>query len=244
MENNNEKKMKPHLPRKQWDAASNVKGENAWTMFKVISEFVDGYEIMNRVGPCVSIFGSARTPSDHPVYKQTVEVAKELVCNGFGVITGGGPGVMEAGNLGAHLEKGESIGLNIRLPFEQSGNPYISPDLSIDFRYFFVRKVMFVKYAQGFIAMPGGFGTLDELFEVMTLIQTEKITRVPIVLMGVDFWSGLVEWIKKTMLEKYSNISPKDLDLFLVTDEPKEAVAYIQDYYSTSSHKFGPNFEL
>ena len=231
----------PH-PRKNWER---IKGENAWTMFKVLSEFTEGFEIMNKVGPCVSVFGSARTKVDHEVYKMTTEVARELVRAGFGVITGGGPGVMEAGNYGAHLEDGVSIGLNIRLPFEQSGNKYINPDLSIDFRYFFIRKVMFVKYAQAFIAMPGGFGTFDELFEVLTLIQTKKITRVPIVLMGIDFWGGMVDWIKNTVLAKYGNISPDDPELWLLTDDPKEAVKYIQDYYEKDAgHHLEPNYEL
>lgn len=236
-----DKKKIPHT-KKDWE---NIKGENAWTMFKVLSEFTEGFEIMNSVGPCISIFGSARTPTEHDVYKLTTEVAQECVKAGFGVITGGGPGVMEAGNYGAHLEDGVSIGLNIRLPFEQSGNQYISPDLGIDFRYFFIRKVMFVKYAQAFIAMPGGFGTFDELFEVLTLIQTKKITGVPIVLMGKDFWGGMVDWIKETVLGKYGNISPEDPDLWLLTDDPKEAIQYIQDYYSdTSDHHLEPNYEL
>lgn len=231
----------PHT-KKNWET---IKGENAWTMFKVLSEFTEGFEIMNSVGPCVSIFGSARTPKEHEVYKLTTRVAQELVKEGFGVITGGGPGVMEAGNYGAHLEEGVSIGLNIRLPFEQSGNQYINPDLSIDFRYFFIRKVMFVKYAQAFIAMPGGFGTFDELFEVLTLIQTKKITRVPIVLMGTDYWSGLVDWIKTTVLGKYKNISPEDPDLWLLTDDPEEAIQYIKDYYADSENNhLAPNFEL
>ncbi len=237
-----EEQKKSGHPRKNWE---NIKGENAWTMFKVLSEFTEGFEIMNSVGPCVSIFGSARTPKEHDVYKLTTNVAQELVREGFGVITGGGPGVMEAGNYGAHLEGGASIGLNIRLPFEQSGNEFINPDLSIDFRYFFIRKVMFVKYAQAFIAMPGGFGTFDELFEVLTLIQTKKITPVPIVLMGSDYWTGLVDWIKTTVLGKYGNISPNDPDLWLMTDDPKEAVKYIKDYYADSSgHHLEPNFEL
>lgn len=234
-------KKTPHT-KKNWET---IKGENAWTMFKVLSEFTEGFEIMNSVGPCVSIFGSARTPKEHEVYKLTTEVAQELVKEGFGVITGGGPGVMEAGNYGAHLEDGVSVGLNIRLPFEQSGNEFINPDLSVDFRYFFIRKVMFVKYAQAFIAMPGGFGTFDELFEVLTLIQTKKITRVPIVLMGTDYWTGLVEWIKSTVLGKYKNISPDDPDLWLLTDDPAEAVKYIKDYYADSEHHhLAPNFEL
>lgn len=236
MENNNI----PHHAKKNWQ---NMHGENAWTMFKVLSEFTEGFEIMNSVGPCISIFGSARTKKEDPVYKLATEMAQECVKAGFGVITGGGPGVMEAGNYGAHLEGGDSIGLNIRLPFEQSGNEYISPDLNLDFRYFFIRKVMFVKYAQAFIAMPGGFGTFDEIFEVLTLIQTKKITEVPIVLMGKDFWGGLVDWMNTTVLGKYKNISEEDPGLFLLTDDPKEAIEYISDYY-TSGHPLEPNYEL
>jgi len=229
---------KPHM--KQWDV---MKGENAWTMFKVISEFVDSFEIMNKVQPSVSIFGSARTKPDHKYYKLTVEVAKRLTEEGYGVITGGGPGIMEAGNKGAFENDGVSIGLNIDLPFEQNHNPYINNELNLDFRYFFVRKVIFVKYAQAFVAMPGGFGTLDELFEVLTLIQTKKITEVPVVLVGKDFWSGLLDWVKNTMLDKFGNISPKDLDLIPLTDDPDEVIKIIHDFYD-AKHNLSPNYEL
>ncbi len=226
---------------KQWNR---IKGENSWTMFKVIAEFVDGFETMNRMGPCVSIFGSARTKPTNPYYKQAVEVARHLTEAGFGVITGGGPGIMEAGNKGAALYGGLSVGLNIDLPFEQSNNQYIDPDKNLNHRYFFVRKVMFVKYAQAFVVLPGGFGTLDELFEVLTLIQTGKITKVPVVLMGVSFWSGLLDWIKGTMLAE-GNIGEADLKLLPLTDDPAEAVGIVNDYYANKDEgELSPNYEL
>jgi uncharacterized protein (TIGR00730 family) len=227
---------------KQW---SEIKGENSWTMFKVIAEFVDGFEKMNRMGPCISIFGSARTKPDNKYYKLTVDIAQRLSSEGFGVISGGGPGIMEAANKGAYLENGLSIGLNIELPFEQSGNQYIDPDKNIDHRYFFVRKVMFVKYSQAFVVMPGGFGTLDELFETLTLIQTDKISNVPIILVGKDFWTGLIDWIKTTVLGEFGNISAKDLDLIPIVDSPEEIVKIITDYYSDQSeNKLEPNYQL
>jgi uncharacterized protein (TIGR00730 family) len=173
-----------------------------------------------------------------------VDIARRLVDEGFGIITGGGPGIMEAANKGASLSSGSSVGLNIELPHEQSHNPFIDQDKLLDFRYFFVRKVMFVKYAQGFIALPGGFGTMDELFEVLTLIQTNKITHVPMVLVGSEFWSGLKSWLQTTMLEQYKNISPEDLDLFPVIDDPAEVVNYILDFYSGGAHILQPNLEL
>ena len=173
---------------KQW---TKIKGENAWTMFKVISEMVEGFERLNEIGPCVSVFGSARTKPDHPYYKLAIDVARKLTEEGFGVITGGGPGIMEAGNKGAKLYDGISVGLGIDLPFETGVNEFVDNDKILNHRFFFVRKVMFVKYAQGFVVLPGGMGTLDELFEVLTLIQTRKITKVPIVLVGKDYWSGL-----------------------------------------------------
>ncbi len=226
---------------KQW---TKIKSENSWTMFKVIAEFVDGFETMNRMGPCVSIFGSARTKVENPYYKLAVEVARHLTISGFGVITGGGPGIMEAGNKGAALYGGLSVGLNIDLPFEQSHNQYIDPDKNLNHRYFFVRKVMFVKYAQAFVVLPGGFGTLDELFEVLTLIQTRKITRVPVILMGVDFWQGLIDWIGGTMLDA-GNISANDMKLLPLTDDPAEAVQWINDFYADrSKHDLSPNYEL
>ena len=191
---NDERKIKEKLQHKTWNE---IKTKDAWGIFKVMAEFVDGYEKLSKIGPCVSVFGSARTQEDHEYYKLAEEIAFQLTQNGYGVITGGGPGIMEAGNKGAHRGKGVSVGLNIELPFEQHDNPWIDRDKNLEFDYFFVRKVMFVKYSQGFIVMPGGFGTLDELFEAITLIQTKKIGRFPIVLVGTEFWSGLLEWIKK-----------------------------------------------
>ena len=229
-------------PGKQWNK---IKGENAWTMFKVIAEMVDGFEKLNSLDPCVSIFGSARTTPDHEYYKKAVEIAKRLTEEGYGVITGGGPGIMEAGNKGAYLAGGLSVGLNIDLPFEQSHNAYIDPDKNLEHRYFFVRKVMFVKYAQAFIVMPGGFGTLDELFEVLTLIQTKKISRVPMIMVGKSYWGGLIEWIKNVMGEKEKNISDKDLDLILLTDEVDEIIMHINEFYSEGAlHQLKPNYEL
>lgn len=226
---------------KQW---TEIKGENSWTMFKVLAEFVDGFEKMNSLGPCVSIFGSARTKPGEKYYELATDIARELVQEGFGIITGGGPGIMEAGNKGAYLEKGLSIGLNIELPFEQSGNQYIDHDKNIDHRYFFVRKVMFVKYSQAVIVMPGGFGTLDELFETLTLIQTDKITAVPLMLVGSDFWTGLKDWIKDVMLAQHGNISPGDLDLIPIVDTKEEVVKIITDYYGASPNQLKPNYQL
>jgi uncharacterized protein (TIGR00730 family) len=229
--------------RKQW---SKIKGENSWTMFKVMAEFVDGFETLNKLGPCVSIFGSARTKPEDKYYKVATDIAKRFTEEGYGIITGGGPGIMEAGNKGAFENGGLSVGLNIDLPFEQTHNAYIDVDKTLDHRFFFVRKVMFVKYAQAFIVMPGGFGTLDELFEVLTLIQTTKITPVPVVLVGSHFWSGLIDWIKGTMLKDYGNISAKDLDLIPVMDDIEEVVKYICDYYSDeqTTHQLSPNLDI
>ena len=182
-----------------------TKSNDSWSIFKIMSEFVEGYEKMQRMGPCVSIFGSARTKEDHPFYLMAQDIAFRLTQKGYGVITGGGPGIMEAGNKGAKEGGGVSVGLNIDLPFEQHSNPWIDNDKSIDFDYFFVRKVMFVKYSQGFIVMPGGFGTLDELFESITLIQTDKIGRFPIIMVGRDYWTGLVDWVQKVVLEHKSS---------------------------------------
>ncbi|OAV45601.1 TIGR00730 family Rossman fold protein [Lewinella sp. 4G2] len=238
---NNEQGLNRLAPRR-WN--NNSTGENSWTMFKVISEFVEGYEVMNSVGPCVSIFGSARTKPDHKFYKMATEIGRALVREGYGVITGGGPGIMEAGNKGAHLEKGASIGLNIELPFEASSNKYVDLDKNIDFRYFFVRKVMFVKYAQAFVCCPGGFGTLDELFEVLTLIQTGKITKVPVILVGSEFWSGMRTWIQETMADKEKTISAHDMDLIPVVDSPEEVLQIIRDFYDRDGHVLEPNFKL
>lgn len=215
-------------------------GHESWTVFKIMAEFVEGFEKMSEIGPCVSIFGSARTKPGTKYYELATEVASKLSQAGFGVITGGGPGIMEAGNKGANEAGGASVGLNIMLPFEQHSNPWIDQDKDINFDYFFVRKVMFVKYSQGFVVIPGGFGTLDELFEALTLIQTEKIDQFPVVLMGSEFWAGLTDWIKNTLLEAHGNISPGDMDLFTVVDTADEAVEYITNFYQ--KHLLKPNF--
>ncbi len=227
---------------KQW---TKIKGENSWTMFKVISEMVEGFERLNEIGPCVSIFGSARTKPDHPHYKLAIDVARKLTEEGFGVITGGGPGIMEAGNKGAKLYDGVSVGLGIDLPFESGVNEYVDTDKILNHRFFFVRKVMFVKYAQGFVVLPGGFGTLDELFEVLTLIQTKKITKVPIVLVGKDFWAGLKSWVTDIMLKQAGNISAKDLDLIPIVETADEAVSIICNFYKgKDSGELSPNYEM
>ncbi len=233
---NNDRKIREKLQLKTWNE---IKTNDSWAIFKIMSEFVDGYERLSKIGPCVSIFGSARTKPDNQYYKLAEEVAFQLAQNGYGVITGGGPGIMEAGNKGAQRGKGVSVGLNIDLPFEQHDNPWIDSGKSLDFDYFFVRKVMFVKYSQGFIVMPGGFGTLDELFEAITLIQTNKIGRFPIVLVGKKFWSGLLDWIQNTLLEE-GNISEKDLKLFRVVDTAEEAIEHLNKFYAKYSLK--PNF--
>ncbi len=231
-----------HHNMKKW--SHQIKGEDSWTMFKVVSEFVQGFETLNLVGPCVSVFGSARTKPDHPYYELAVRIGQRLTEEGYGVITGGGPGIMEAGNKGAHLNGGKSVGLNIHLPFEQGSNAYVDHDKDINFKYFFIRKVMFGKFAQAFIALPGGFGTLDELFEVLTLVQTGKITPVPIILVGSEFWSGMKEWIKTVMLEKEGNISPKDMDLIPVVDDPDEIMQIINEFYEVRARELSPNYEL
>ncbi len=210
-----------------------------WSIFKVMGEFVEGYDKLYRIGPCVSVFGSARSKPGDKYYELAVETSKCIIRKGFGVITGGGPGIMEAGNKGASEAKGRSVGLGIELPFEQGVNQYVDKNYAINFDYFFVRKVMFVKYAQGFVVFPGGFGTLDELFESLTLIQTQKISRIPIVLFGTDYWGGLVEWIKNTMLE-WGTISEKDLDLFQLTDTPEGAAEIISEFYQKKEPM--PNF--
>ena len=227
---------------KKW---SSMKGENSWTMFKVLAEFVDGFEKLNSLDPCISIFGSARMKEGDEFYDRAVELASKLTEEGFGIITGGGPGIMEAANKGAFLKGGLSVGLNIDLPFEQNNNEYIDPDKNLEHRYFFVRKVMFVKYAQAFVVMPGGFGTMDELFEVLTLIQTKKITPVPVILFGSKFWSGMKDWILNAMLNEFGTISEKDLELIPITDSIDEAVKIICDFYSTDSeNSLEPNLEL
>jgi uncharacterized protein (TIGR00730 family) len=233
----NEERIKKAFEKKNWPE---IRVTDRWATFKIMAEFVEGFEKMSRIGPCVSIFGSARTKSDNPYYILAEEIALKLVNAGFGVITGGGPGIMEAGNKGAYENGGKSVGLGIELPFEQFVNKYVDRDKMINFDYFFVRKVMFMKYAQGFVAMPGGFGTLDELFEALTLIQTHKVARFPVVLVGTEYWSGLIDWIKKVMLEKEHNINPDDLFLFKLVDTADDAVNYILDYYADMS--ISPNF--
>lgn len=232
----------PASKRKKW---SKDRGQNSWTMFRIMSEFVDGFERLNNIGPCISIFGSARTKPGTKFYQLAVEIGHKLAQEGFGIITGGGPGIMQAGNQGAKEGGGDSVGLNITLPFEQHNNPYIDADKSLDHRYFFVRKVMFVKYAQGFVIMPGGFGTMDEMFEVLTLIQTKKISRVPIVLVGVKYWQGLVDWIKSSMLEMEQNINAEDLNLVPVMDDADEVVKYITEFYAGDKEdRLTPNIQL
>ncbi len=227
------------LSQQEVSAWQQSRVKDLWRVFRIMSEFVEGFDTMSSVGPCVSIFGSARTQPDDPAYALAVAVARELVARDYGVITGGGPGIMEAANKGAYEAKGCSVGLGIALPHEQASNGYVSPEMLIEFDYFFVRKTMFVKYAQGFIVLPGGFGTMDELFEALTLIQTKKVTPFPVVLMGTSYWRGLVEWLRQAMLEA-GNISPQDLDLFKLCDDPKEAVDIIDAFYK--ENMMAPNF--
>jgi uncharacterized protein (TIGR00730 family) len=241
MDNEKDKTNEENLIReafqpKNWNE---IKTEDAWQIFKVMAEFVEGFEKLAKIGPCVTIFGSARTKPSHRYYKLAEQIAYKLTKSGFGVITGGGPGIMEAGNKGAHFSGGKSVGLNIELPFEQMPNPFIDPDKLLSFNYFFVRKVMFTKYSQGFVVMPGGFGTLDEFFEAATLIQTKKIVRFPIILVVKDYWQGLLDWIKERMMEE-QNISPEDLDLFITVDTAEEAVKQIEEFYNKYALK--PNF--
>ncbi|HMR15380.1 MAG: TIGR00730 family Rossman fold protein [Confluentibacter sp.] len=229
------------MRREQHSKAWNeIKTNDSWAIFKIMGEFVSGYEKLSKIGPCVSIFGSARTKPDHANYKLAESIAKRIVEAGYGIITGGGPGIMEAGNKGAHIAGGTSVGLNIELPFEQHDNPYIDSDKSLDFDYFFVRKVMFVKYSQGFVVMPGGFGTLDELFEAITLIQTHKIEKFPIILVGTSFWKGLLDWIKTTLLDSFANISAGDMNLIHLVDTEDEVIEILDAFYKESG--LSPNF--
>lgn len=232
-----EQRIKEAFQDRDWNE---IKSADSWVIFKVMAEFVEGFDKLAKIGPCVSVFGSARTKPNNPYYKMAEEIAAKLVRHGYGVITGGGPGIMEAGNKGAFEQGGKSVGLNIKLPFEQNSNIYIDPDKSINFDFFFVRKVMFVKYAQGFVVMPGGMGTLDELFEALTLIQTKKIARFPIVLVGRSYWQGLMDWIENVMLSQEHNINPEDLKLINLVDTPTEAVKVIDDFYM--KYLLKPNF--
>ncbi len=230
-------KIKESFTQKTWNE---IKSNDSWAIFKVMAEFVNGYEAMGRIGPCVSIFGSARTKSEDKYYKLTKEIAFKISRAGYGVISGGGPGIMEAANKGARLGGGASVGLNIDLPFEQHFNAYIDSDKNLQFDYFFVRKVMFVKYSQGFVVMPGGFGTLDELFEAMTLIQTKKIGKFPIILVGSEYWKGLIDWIENVLRDQYTNISPEDMNLIKIVDTSDEVVEIIDNFYK--KYNLAPNF--
>lgn len=236
METEELEKLQKSIQPKNW---SETISYDTWEIFKVISEMVEGFEKLSRIGPCVSIFGSARTHDVHPYYTLTEEIAYLLTKAGFGIITGGGPGIMEAANKGAHFAGGKSVGLNINLPHEQSPNPFIDRNKLINFNFFYVRKTMFMRYSMGFIALPGGFGTLDELTEAITLIQTHKLVRFPIVLVGRGYWQGLIDWIRSTVLAE-KNIAPEDLNLFQVVDSAAEAVGVITDFYNTYALK--PNF--
>ena len=222
---------------KRWNE---IKTNDSWSILKIMGEFVEGYEKLGFIGPCISIFGSARTKANTKYYKLTEEISAEIVKRGYGVITGGGPGIMEAANKGANIAKGKSVGLCINLPFEDTNNKFIDKDKMLNFDYFFVRKVMFVKYAQGFVVMPGGFGTLDELFEAITLIQTYKAEKFPIILVGTDFWEGMVDWIKQALLEKNNNISESDLDLFQTADTKEEVIEILEEFHK--NYIFTPNF--
>jgi len=229
--------LKDAFKPKTWNE---IHAMDSWRVLKIIAEFVEGFEKLARIGPCVSIFGSARTADENKYYKMAEEIAYLLTIHGYGVITGGGPGIMEAANKGATRGKGKSVGMNIDLPFEQKANDFIDLDKLITFDHFFVRKVMFMKYAQGFIVLPGGFGTFDELFEAITLIQTKKIGKFPIVLVGQKYWDGLLKWVKEVMLDEEKNISVEDLDLFKVVDTAQDAVNHIDQFYS--KYLLSPNF--
>lgn len=226
-----DKLIEEKFKQKNWNE---IKTKDSWMIFKIMGEFVNGFETMFKIGPCVSIFGSARAQKDNDYYKLTEEISYKLTKSGFGVITGGGPGIMEAANKGAKRGGGRSVGLNIELPFETGANPFVDSDFSMNFDYFFVRKVMFVKYAQGFIVMPGGFGTLDELFEALTLIQTQKTAKFPIVLVGKSYWKGLIDWMKNTIKEE-GFIKEEDFDMFRLVDTAEEAVGHIQSFYDKYS---------
>jgi hypothetical protein len=226
-----------HHHRKSW---TELKAESSWALFKIMSEFVDGYDKLGRVGPCISIFGSARTKPDSKYYSMARELARKLANLGYGIITGGGPGIMEAGNQGAQEGEGASVGLNIDLPHEQEPNKFIDRETLINFNYFFVRKVMFIKYAQAFVMFPGGFGTMDEAFEVLTLIQTRKIKNVPVILFGSEFWNGMFDWLKTVMLEEWKNITGEDLRLINIVDSVDDAIRLINEFYAEKGMK--PNF--
>jgi uncharacterized protein (TIGR00730 family) len=236
-DNDEDKIIQDKLKQKTWNE---IRTNDSWAIFKIMAEFVNGYESMGRIGPCVSIFGSARTQPQDPFYLLAEKIAYKISKAGYGVITGGGPGIMEASNKGAHFGGGTSVGLNIELPFEQHYNPYIDRDKNLNFDYFFVRKVMFVKYSQGFVVMPGGFGTLDEMFEALTLIQTKKIAKFPIILVGTAFWAGLIDWIKTVLVDREKTVSEKDLDLFKIVDTEDEVLDVLDKFYK--KYDLSPNF--
>ncbi|MDD3722367.1 MAG: TIGR00730 family Rossman fold protein [Lutibacter sp.] len=233
---NEDRQIRDKFKQKTWNE---IKSNDSWAIFKIMAEFVQGYERLSKIGPCVTIFGSARAKPDQKYYKLAENIAYNLTTHGYGVVTGGGPGIMEAGNKGAHRGKGVSVGLNIELPFEQHDNPYIDSDKNLHFDYFFVRKVMFVKYSQGFVVMPGGFGTMDELFEAITLIQTKKIGKFPIILVGTKYWSGLIDWIKNTLVDEAA-VSLEDLDLISIVDTEDEVLEVINTFYK--KYSLSPNF--
>jgi hypothetical protein len=236
MDNEEIEKIKDYIAPKTW---SETISQDTWEVFRVMAEMVEGFQKLTKIGPCVSIFGSARTPEDNKYYKLTEEIAYLLAKSGFGVISGGGHGIMEAANKGAHFAGGKSVGLNISLPFEQKPNPFIDSNKLLTFEFFYIRKTMFLKYSMGFIAMPGGFGTLDELTEAITLIQTHKLVRFPIILVGKEYWSGMIDWIKSVVLPE-KNISPEDLEIYTVADTAAEVVKIINDFYS--QYELKPNF--
>ncbi len=233
---NEEERIREAITPKDWNV---TKSHDSWSVFKIMAELVEGYEKMSRIGPCVTIFGSARVSSKNKYYKVAEEIAYLLTKKGFGIISGGGPGIMEAANKGAHFGGGKSVGLNIRLPNEQSANPFIDADKLLTFDYFFVRKLMFMKYSQGYIVLPGGFGTLDEFFEAVTLIQTHKLVRFPIVMVGKEYWGGLIAWIRERVVAE-KNIEEEDINIFTLVDDAASAVDVIEAYYNRYALK--PNF--
>ena len=216
-----------------------TKKDDSWSIFKIMGEFVEGYKKLHAIGPSISIFGSARTKPDNKYYKLAEEIASEIVSRGYGVITGGGPGIMEAANKGANKNKGKSVGLCIDLPFEVP-NEFIDIDKLLKFDYFFVRKVMFIRYSQGFVVMPGGFGTLDEVFEAATLIQTKQTEKFPIILVGSEYWGGVVDWIKETLVLENNNINKEDLELFKIADTKEEVMDFLEEFHN--NYEFSPNF--
>lgn len=236
MKQSDEEKIRKAIKAKNWNQ---IKTYDSWQIFKIMAEFVQGFEKLAKIGPCVSVFGSARTKPSDPHYKLAEEISYLLTKKGYGVITGGGPGIMEAANKGAHFSGGKSVGLNIKLPFEQQANPFIDPENLVEFDFFFVRKVIFMKYAQGYIVLPGGFGTLDELFEAITLIQTDKLVQFPIIMVDSNYWAGLIGWIKDKLLDG-GNISPQDMEIIRVVDTAEDAVQQIDAFYK--KYSLQPNF--